>query len=166
MTTEKAVPWEKMNRREFLALSALGAVPCILTACVSGSPSSITATPGLAHVTPSPVHATPSPAQPTPNPTKPPPLTDADWAALARNLQGTLVRPDNPQYPIAYQLYDPRFDYIRPAAVAYCASPADVQMCLAFVNRLGPPLAPRGGGDSFVRYFPTPRRVGDITRLW
>src|SRR6266567_2999968 len=158
MTTEKAVPWEKMNRREFLALSALGAVPCILSACVSDSPSSVTATP-------SPVHATPSPAQPTPSPTKPPPLTDADWAALARNLQGTLVRPDNPQYPVAYQLYDPRVDYIRPAAVAYCASPADVQTCLAFVNRFGLPLAPRGGGHSYAGYSTTPGLVLDVTRM-
>ncbi|TMD46107.1 MAG: FAD-binding oxidoreductase [Chloroflexi bacterium] len=158
MTTEKAVPWEKMNRREFLALSALGAVPCILTSCVSDSPSSVTATPSLAH-------ATPSPAQPTPSPTKPPPLTDADWATLARNLQGTLVRPDNPQYSIAYQLYDPRFDYIKPAAVAYCASPADVQMCLAFVSRFGLPLAPRGGGHSYAGYSTTTGLVVDVTRM-
>ena len=158
MTTEKAVPWEKMSRREFLALSALGAVPCILTSCVSDSPSSVTATPSLAH-------ATPSPAQPTPSPTKPPPLTDADWATLARNLQGTLVRPDNPQYSIAYQLYDPRFDYIRPAAVAYCASPADVQTCLAFVSRFGLPLAPRGGGHSYAGYSTTTGLVVDVTRM-
>src|SRR5947199_8332933 len=112
MTTEKAVPWEKMNRREFLALSALGAVPCILTSCVSDSPSSVTATPSLAH-------ATPSPAQPTPSPTKPPPPTDADWSTLPRNPQGTLVRPPNPQYSLPYPLYHPPLAHITPAAVRY-----------------------------------------------
>lgn len=158
MTSEKAVPWEKMNRREFLVLSALGAVPYILTSCGSGTQGSATATPGSHHVTPSPTQATPSPTQP-------PPLTDADWAALAKSLQGTLVRPDSPQYPVAYQLYDPRFDYIRPAAVAYCASPADVQTCLAFVRRFGLPVAPRGGGHSYAGYSTTTGLVVDVTRM-
>ncbi len=84
---------------------------------------------------------------------------------LARSLQGTLVRPGNPQYSTAYQLFITRFDSIRPAAVAYCASPRDVQACLSFVRRFGLPFAPRAGGHSYAGYSTTTGLVLDITRM-
>jgi len=52
--------------------------------------------------------------------------TDADWLLLAESLQGTLIRSDSMHYDTARQLFDTRFDSVRPAAIAYCASPADV----------------------------------------
>jgi len=150
---------EKMSRRKFLALSALGAVPCVLAACQSGSP-------GTAGVTPSSGHPSPGPSSTlNPSPTRQPLPTDADWASLASSLQGTLVRPGSPQYQAAYKLYSPRFDGIHPAAVAYCASPADVQACLSFARKFGLPLAARGGGHSYAGYSTTTGLVVDVTRM-
>src|SRR6266446_6022924 len=77
----QAVSPKEMSRREFLTLCGIGAVAGLLAACG-------TETPG-----------------PTPSPTKQPSLTAADWSALARALQGTLVRPGSPHYPTARQLF-------------------------------------------------------------
>ena len=137
-----------LPRRRFLTLCAIGAVPGLLTACL-GEPS------GAGHAT------TPSPR---PSPTIAPP-TDADWSSLAANLRGTLVRPGDSQYVAASQLYDPRFDGVRPLAVAYCASPSDVQLCLAYVSRFGLPIAPRAGGHSYGGYSTTIGLVLDVTRM-
>jgi FAD/FMN-containing dehydrogenase len=76
-----------------------------------------------------------------------------------------LVRPGSPQYATARQLFDPRFDGVRPAAIAYCAAPADVQRCLAFGQRFSLPLAPRAGGHSFAGYSTTTGLVVDVTRM-
>jgi len=151
-----AVPPEGMNRREFLVLCALGTLPGLLAAC-QGGPSNVgTATPGPSN--------RPSPTG-RPSPTVKPSPTDADWTALARSLQGTLVRPDSPQYPVARQLFDPRFDSVQPAGIAYCIAPVDVQNCLAFVQRFGLPFAPRSGGHSYAGYSTTTGLVVDITRM-
>ena len=159
MTTEDMLLLEKMGRRKFLALGALGALPCVLVACQSG-------TPGPVAVTPSPGHVSPSPSPtPVPSPTVQPSPVEADWTALARSLQGTLVRPNSPRYQTAYQLYSPRFDGIRPTAIAYCASPADVQSCLSFARKFSLPLAARGGGHSYAGYSTTTGLVVDVTRM-
>ena len=34
-----------------------------------------------------------------------------------------LIRPGMRVYPVSKELFDPRFDYKRPAGIAYCASP-------------------------------------------
>ena len=147
-----------MNRREFLALSVLGAVPCILTACQNGMP-------GSSHITPTPFSTQQrTPTQP-PSPTQPPTPTNADWAALAASLQGTLIRPGSSRYPVALQLFDPRFDSVKPTAIAYCASPADIQNCLNFVRHFALPFAPRSGGHSYAGYSTTTGLVLDITRM-
>jgi FAD/FMN-containing dehydrogenase len=39
---------------------------------------------------------------------------------------------------------------IKPAGIAYCASPRDVAECLNFVRRYGLPVTPRCGGHSYV----------------
>ena len=80
-------------------------------------------------------------------------------------MQGTLVRPDSPQYTTAQQLFDPRYDSVHPAAIAYCASPADVQACLAFVQRFNLPFAPRCGGHSYAGYSTSSGLVIDVTRM-
>ncbi len=135
---------EGMKRREFLTLCASGALSGLLAACGNGSSTS-----GA---------ATPTPSQ-QPSPTAP------DWSGLARSLQGTLVRPGSPQYPTARQIFSPRFDSVQPAGIAYCASPADVQTCLAFVQRYGLPLAIRSGGHSYAGYSTTTGLVLDVTRM-
>lgn len=135
-----------MRRREFLALCALGMLPGVLAACQDG-PSTVTS------------------ATVIPSPTKQPAPTDADWSALAKSLQGTLVRPNNAQYATARQLFDPRYDTVQPAAIAYCASPADVQACLAFVRKFGLPCAPRSGGHSYNGYSTSTGLVIDVTHM-
>ncbi len=157
MTIDDMLLLEKMSRRKFLALSALGVLPGVLVACQSG-------TPGPTDVTPTHVLSSPT-STPSSSPTSPPVLTEADWTALAHSLQGTLVRPGTSQYQTAYQLYSPRFDGIHPQAVAYCASPADVQLCLSFVRKFNLPLAPRGGGHSYAGYSTTTGLVVDVTRM-
>jgi FAD/FMN-containing dehydrogenase len=153
MTKENFTFFGEMKRREFLALCALGTLPNALAAC--GSPA-VTG------------NATPTrQSSPTPKPslTPRPTLTEADWTALARSLQGTLVRPGNPQYPTALQLFSARFDTVHPAGVAYCASPADVQNCLAFVRKFALPFATRSGGHSYAGYSTTTGLVIDVTRM-
>lgn len=105
--------------------------------------------------------ATATTAKPTPLPT----AADNDWAQLARNLQGPLVRPDNPRYPTALQLFDPRYDSMRPAGIAYCASAADVQTCLAFVRHFSVPFAIRSGGHSYAGYSTTTGLIVDVTGM-
>jgi FAD/FMN-containing dehydrogenase len=75
----------------------------------------------------------------------------ADWAALARRLSTRkLLRPGEKGYREAKQLFEPQFDALRPAGVAYCASPGDVAACLNFVSRFRLPVRVRSGGHSYA----------------
>jgi len=87
------------------------------------------------------------------------------WARLAGSLTGTLVTPQDPRYAVASQLYNERFDGIRPAAVAYCAVPADVQRCVAFARHHRVPVAARSGGHSYGGYSTCRGLVVDVTRM-
>ncbi|MER6611256.1 FAD-binding oxidoreductase [Streptomyces sp. NPDC000927] len=92
-----------------------------------------------------------SPASPDPSlSSKPSPAGPADWSALAKGLDGRLVRPRGGDYPTARQLYNTRFDGLKPAAVAYVGHAADVRECLAFARRTGTPVSIRGGGHSYA----------------
>ncbi len=93
------------------------------------------------------------------------PPTSADWAALARDLSGSLVRPGEADYTTAKRLFDPRFDYLSPAGVAYCDSPHDVSTCLAFVRKYGVPVAARCGGHSYAGWSSTSGLIVDVTRM-
>ncbi len=87
------------------------------------------------------------------------------WAQLAQQMTGRLVRPDDPGYAFARQLYDPRYDAIHPAAIAYCASPTDVQRAIAFAREHGVPLAARSGGHSYGGYSTSTGLVVDVTPM-
>jgi FAD/FMN-containing dehydrogenase len=87
------------------------------------------------------------------------------WPQLARQLTGRLVRPSDAAYGFAHQLYDPRFDAIHPAAIAYCASPTDVQRALAFAREHDVPIAARSGGHSYGGYSTSTGLVIDVTTL-
>ena len=152
----------EMDRRTFLKLCVLGSVPGLLAACATEPSTAINLAPSPT-LRPSPTHQLSPTAQPSPTPYPSP--TDADWSALASGLQGNLIRPDNAQYPVARQLFNPRFDTILPAAIAYCVSPADVQTCLAFVQRFGLPFTPRSGGHSYAGYSASTGLVLDITSM-
>lgn len=94
------------------------------------------------------------------------PPGSADWAALRAEISsGRLVLPQDADYDSARLLFDPKFDASRPAAVAYCASPAEVSACLAFTRRFGVRLAARSGGHSYGGWSTTPGLVIDVTKM-
>lgn len=142
------MPPIEMNRREFLTLCGVGTLSGLLASCQTGLSKASNAL---------------LPPRPTARPSSSP--TSENWSALARSMKGTLVRPDSPQYATARQLFDPRYDSVHPAAIAYCTSPADVQACLTFVHRFNLSFAPRSGGHSFAGYSTSNGLVIDVTRM-
>ena len=90
----------------------------------------------------------------------------ADWAALRGALSTrTLIRPGQPSYPAAKELYDPRFDDLSPAGIAYCATARDVSTCVAFVRKFGLPVAARSGGHSYAGWSSTTGLIVDVTAM-
>ncbi len=90
----------------------------------------------------------------------------ADWAALRSALSThTLIRPGQPSYPAAKELYDPRFDDLSPAGIAYCATASDVSACVAFVRKFGLPVAARSGGHSYAGWSSTTGLIVDVTAM-
>ncbi len=90
----------------------------------------------------------------------------ADWTALRRDLSpAMLIRPGEQGYRRARLLFDPRFDHLRPAGIAYCRSAADVSACLAFARRFAVPVAARSGGHSYAGWSSTSGLIVDVTQL-
>jgi FAD/FMN-containing dehydrogenase len=90
----------------------------------------------------------------------------ADWAVLDGELSpALLVRPGEQGYGRARQLFDPRFDQLRPAGVAYCRSAADVSACLAFARRFALPVAARSGGHSYAGWSSGTGLIVDVTPM-
>jgi FAD/FMN-containing dehydrogenase len=96
----------------------------------------------------------------------PPPARGPDWAALRSRLGTRLVLPADAGYPTARLSYDPLFDTRKPAAVARCASTADVQACLETARGGGLPVAARSGGHSYAGYStPDGALVVDVSAM-
>ncbi|GAA5044254.1 FAD/FMN-containing dehydrogenase [Thermocatellispora tengchongensis] len=89
----------------------------------------------------------------------------ADWAALGRGLDGRLVRPGDASYGAARRLYNPAFDDVRPAGIAYCANDADVAECVRFATRYDVPLAVRSGGHSYAGWSTGTGLVIDVSPM-
>jgi FAD/FMN-containing dehydrogenase len=90
---------------------------------------------------------------------------EADWVAFGRSLTGSLVRPNDPGYATAHQLFDPLFDAVRPQAVVACGNESDVQRSLAFARDHGITPTPRGGGHSYAGYSTGTGMVVDVGPL-
>ncbi|MFE7773370.1 FAD-binding oxidoreductase [Streptomyces sp. NPDC057445] len=88
-----------------------------------------------------------------------------DWSALAGELDGTLVRPGNRDYDVARKLFNPRFDGLRPAGIAYCARPEDVRSCLEFARRHQVPVAVRSGGHSYAGWSSGSGLIVDVQKM-
>lgn len=90
---------------------------------------------------------------------------NVDWDGLRRRMQGVLLRPGDAGFENARKLFNPLNDDRVPAAVAQCASVADVrEAVLAAAHRV--PLAARSGGHSYVGYSAPPGGLTlDLRRL-
>jgi hypothetical protein len=86
------------------------------------------------------------------------------WAVLAGSLQGRLVRPGDASYAVSAELYNELLTS-DPAAIAYCASAADVQRCVGFAQAHGVPLAARSGGHSYAGYSSSSGVIIDVSSL-
>jgi FAD/FMN-containing dehydrogenase len=154
------------ERRAFLRFAAAAGGATLLSSCTgTGASSTATGSPTAPVSAAGGTHGavgvpTSSGAVRASGPPKP-----ADWAALARDLSGPLVRPGEAGYATARLLFDPRFDSLHPAGIAYCASPHDVTTCLAFVRRHGVPVAARSGGHSYAGWSSTSGLIVDVTRM-
>ena len=74
--------------------------------------------------------------------------------------------PGDAGYGVARQLWDRRFDGLRPRAVAYCASVEDVVRVVDWARSRGIHLVPRSGGHSYGGYSSgNGVVVADVSRL-
>lgn len=124
----------QVGRRAFLKLAGATTAGAVATACSAAPPAQPPTTPPGTSLPPSTSLA----------PTGPP-----DWAALRDKV--TLLLPGEPGYDTAKRVFNPAFDGKKPAAVANCARPEDVQAAVsAAAGRV--PIAARGGGHSYAGY--------------
>jgi FAD/FMN-containing dehydrogenase len=90
----------------------------------------------------------------------------ANWAALARDLDGPLIRPGEANWATARQLYNTRFDALKPAAVAYVAHADDIRTTLAYARAHGVRVAIRNGGHSYAGWSSGNNRlIVDVSKL-
>jgi FAD/FMN-containing dehydrogenase len=75
------------------------------------------------------------------------------------------VRPGQPAYPQARELFNPRFDHVRPGGVAYCETSDDVAVAVVFARDAGLPLALRSGGHSYAGWSTGTGLVLDVSRM-
>ncbi|MEV0223421.1 FAD-binding oxidoreductase [Streptomyces sp. NPDC050704] len=101
-----------------------------------------------------------------------PPLTTtsasaaADLKALAKDLDGPLVRPGDGSWAAARQLYNTRFDSLRPSAVAYVAHADDIRTAISYARAHQVPVAIRNGGHSYAGWSSGDGRlIVDVSRL-
>jgi FAD/FMN-containing dehydrogenase len=147
-----------VDRRAFLGTAAgVG----LLAACSSSPPTTPAAT------TSSPGTPVPPPASPTgtPRPHATGVSGPPDWAGLARGLSGSLLRPGQDGYDGARRLFDPRYDSVRPAAVALVANAQDVAECVRFAARYRLPITARGGGHSYGGFSTGTGLVVNLSQL-
>jgi FAD/FMN-containing dehydrogenase len=90
---------------------------------------------------------------------------DPRLTALARRLDGDLVARGGRGYAQARLIWNPRFDAIRPLAVAYAETIADVRRVIQWVQEYDVRLVTRSGGHSFAGFSTTPGLVLDVSRL-
>ncbi|MEM9072932.1 MAG: FAD-binding oxidoreductase [Myxococcota bacterium] len=149
-----------MRRRVFVK----GAAAAALVGCGSKEEAPSTIEPATS--TPAEPVAEPAAADPGAElgaePAEATPATNADWARFGESLSGDLVRPDSDRYDASRRLFDPRFDTREPQGIAYCASPSDVQRCLAFARAHGLPIAARCGGHSYGGYSSSDGLICDV----
>ncbi|MFS4095091.1 FAD-binding oxidoreductase [Streptomyces sp. AF1A] len=146
-----------MERRTFITGGAAALATTALTGCGPGGGHSTGAS------APPPGGASSSSLRPL---TTTSAAVAANWTALARSLDGTLVRPGDATWKTAHQLYNTRFDGLKPAAVAYVAHADDIRTTLAYARAHRIQVSIRNGGHSYAGYSSGDGRlVLDVSRL-
>lgn len=90
---------------------------------------------------------------------------DPRLASLARVLDGELVPRGGKGYAQARLGWNPRYDGIRPLAIAYAKTIDDIHRAIHWANRYDMHLVTRSGGHSFAGFSTTPGVVLDVSRL-
>jgi FAD/FMN-containing dehydrogenase len=149
-----------MKRRTLLTAAALTTAGAA-TACSGGSTGKPTG-----GVSPGDRATIPSPRPSRAPATAAPPGGAPSWGALQKGLDGDLIRPDDAAYKTARQLYNTRFDNLKPAALAYVANEDDIRECLAFARTHRTPVSIRSGGHSYAGWSSgNGRLVIDVSKL-
>ncbi len=84
---------------------------------------------------------------------------------LAAGLRGEVVLPGASAYEQARLLYNMRFDAVKPRAVVFCESTADVQRTVRWARKHAVRIVPRSGGHSYGGYSTTTGVIVDVSRL-
>jgi FAD/FMN-containing dehydrogenase len=97
-------------------------------------------------------------------------FTDPDrpgfsYQALAAELEGPLLLPGQPGYAQAALPQNLRYADRLPAAIARCASVADIANSLAFAQANGVPFVVRSGGHSYSGFSTTSGLMIDVSQM-
>src|SRR6266516_1440176 len=84
---------------------------------------------------------------------------------LANGLRGEVVLPGASGYEQARLLFNTRFDVVKPRAVVFCESTADVERTVRWARRHAVRIVPRSGGHSYGGYSTTSGVIVDVSRL-
>jgi FAD/FMN-containing dehydrogenase len=84
---------------------------------------------------------------------------------LANGLRGEVVLPGSSAYDSARLLFNTRFDPVKPRAVVFCESTADVQRTVRWARKHAVRIVPRSGGHSYGGYSTTSGVIVDVSRL-
>jgi FAD/FMN-containing dehydrogenase len=114
------------------------------TRAPSATAPSTTSAPSTTAVPSSTTPSTPNTSAPTLTSTPP------NWNTFSRSLTGKVYLPSTSGYAASHQLFNPRWDSVRPTAVVKAANPADVQKAINFARANKLVLVPKSGGHSYV----------------
>src|SRR6266540_44334 len=94
-----------------------------------------------------------------------PPGRCRSQGALPRSLRGDVIQRGETAYDAARLLYNTRFDAVKPRAVVFCESLADVQRTVRWSRKHKLRIVPRSGGHSYGGYSTTAGVIVDVSRL-
>ncbi len=89
----------------------------------------------------------------------------ADWADLARSLNGHLLQRGVPNFAQMAAPWNLRFASTMPQAIARCATPEDVRTCLLWASANTVPFAIRSGGHSYAGFSTTTGLLLDVSAI-
>ncbi|MCI3271998.1 FAD-binding oxidoreductase [Streptomyces cylindrosporus] len=143
-----------MERRTFIGGGAAAMAAVATAACKGGSADADTSSSSSSGTSGTSIRSQSAAAAP------------ANWTALAHDLDGTLVRPGDGKWTTAHQLYNTRFDGLKPAAVAYVAHADDIRTTLAYARAHRIQVAIRNGGHSYAGWSSgNGKLILDVSRL-